>query len=59
MDLHISSEQVYRDYRNKVFGYIFKRIHNHTLAEELTSDVFVKVVASVVFPTPGISSIRI
>ena len=47
MDLHISSEQVYRDYKNKVFGYIFNRIHNHALAEELTSDVFVKIVANI------------
>ena len=46
MDLHVSSEQVYRDYRSKVFGYIFNRIHNHTLAEELTSDVFVKASVS-------------
>ena len=47
MDLHISSEQVYRDYKNKVFGYIFNRIHDHAVAEELTSDVFVKVVANI------------
>lgn len=47
MDFRISSEQVYRDYKNKVFGYIYNRIHDHAVAEELTSDVFVKVVANI------------
>lgn len=47
MDFRIYSEQVYRDYKNKVFGYIYNRIHDHAVAEELTSDVFVKVVANI------------
>ena len=45
MSFEISAEQLYRDYKNKVFGYIFNRIHNHAEAEDLTSDVFAKIVA--------------
>ena len=47
MSFEISAEQVYRDYKNKVFGYIFNRIHNHADAEDLTSDVFAKIVAHI------------
>lgn len=44
MSFEISAEQMYKDYKNKVFGYIFNRIHNRADAEDLTSDVFFKVV---------------
>ena len=47
MSFEISAEQVYKDYKNKVFGYIFNRIHNHADAEDLTSDVFAKIVAHI------------
>ena len=47
MSFEISAEQIYRDYKNKVFGYIFNRIHNHADAEDLTSDVFAKIVAHI------------
>ena len=47
MSFEISAEQVYKDYQNKVFGYIFNRIHNYAEAEDLTSDVFAKIVAHI------------
>lgn len=45
MSLELTAEQLYKDYKNKVFGYIFNRIHNHADAEDLTSEVFTKVVS--------------
>lgn len=47
MSKDISAEQLYIKYKDKVFGYIFNRIHNHADAEDLTSDVFMKVVAHI------------
>lgn len=47
MSFEISAEQLFMEYRNKVFGYIFNRIHNHAEAEDLTSDVFAKVVSHI------------
>lgn len=44
MNKGISAEQFYIDYKDKVFGYIFNRIHDRAEAEDLTSDVFAKVV---------------
>lgn len=34
---------IYKDYYKKVFGFIFGKTSNHTLAEDLTSEVFLKV----------------
>lgn len=45
MSLELTAEQLYKDYKNKVFGYIFNRIHNYADAEDLTADVFTKVVS--------------
>lgn len=45
MSLELTAEQLYKDYKNKVFGYIFNRIRNHADAEDLTSEVFTKVVS--------------
>lgn len=47
MSFEISAEQVYKDYKNKVFGYILNRIHNYAEAEDLTSDVFAKIVGHI------------
>ena len=47
MSYVISAEELFSKYRNKVFGYIFNRIHNYAEAEDLTSDVFAKVVAHI------------
>lgn len=47
MSFEISAEQLFKEYKNKVFGYIFNRIHNYTDAEDLTSDVFAKVVSHI------------
>ena len=46
-DKDISAEQLYIDYKDKVFGYIFNRIHNRADAEDLTSDVFAKIVGHI------------
>ena len=35
--------QIYQDYSSKVKGYILSKINNYSLAEDLCSDVFVKV----------------
>lgn len=37
------SEEIYRDYYGKVYGYIVSKINNSHTAEDLTSDVFLKV----------------
>lgn len=47
MSFEISAEQIYREYKNKVFGYIFNRIQNYADAEDLTSDVFAKIVSHI------------
>lgn len=39
----ISVEQLYIEYRKKVFGYISNKISSREDAEDLTSDVFLKV----------------
>ena len=36
-------EEIYREYQNKVFGYIRSKINDSTTAEDLTADVFLKV----------------
>ena len=38
-----SLEQVYRDYQKNVLGYIQNRVGDPNLAEDITSDVFVKI----------------
>jgi len=35
--------EVYRLYYNKVFGYVLNRVHSRADAEDITSDVFLKV----------------
>lgn len=47
MSFEITAERLYKDYKNKVFGYIFNRIHNHAEAEDITSDVFAKIIAHI------------
>lgn len=37
------SEQIYKDYHEKVLHLIYGKVNNYTLAEDLTSDVFLKV----------------
>jgi RNA polymerase sigma-70 factor (ECF subfamily) len=38
-----SKEQIYKDYRDKVFGYIKNHVNSLTDAEDLCEDVFVKI----------------
>lgn len=39
----IKKEKIYRDYYDKVYGYICSNINNAATAEDLTADVFVKI----------------
>lgn len=39
----LQKEAIYRDYHEKIFGYMRSKINNTQDAEDLTSDVFVKV----------------
>ncbi len=41
----LDKEKIYRDYYEKVFGYILSKINNAHDAEDLTADVFVKIYA--------------
>ncbi len=36
-------EAIYRDYADKVFGYVLHKINDHHIAEDIRSDVFLKV----------------
>ncbi len=40
----LTAEQLYREYRGKVYGYVYLRLRNHADAEDLTSDIFAKIV---------------
>lgn len=39
----MTAEELYSTYRPKVYGYIFGKLQDKALAEDLTNDVFVKV----------------
>lgn len=41
--MSINKEQIYTDYHNKILGYILSQVNDYNLAEDLCSDVFVKV----------------
>ena len=41
----MDKEKIYRDYHDKVYGYIVSKINNPHDAEDLTADVFVKIYA--------------
>ena len=36
-------EQIYDDYKDKIYEFIFYKVSNKALAEDLTSDVFISV----------------
>ena len=38
-------EEIYRDFHGKIFGYIISKINDQDTAEDLTSEVFVKIYA--------------
>lgn len=38
----INEEQLYREYHDKIFGYLLNRIGNREEAEDITSEVFIK-----------------
>ncbi len=40
----LTAEQLYREYHGKVYGYVYLRLRNHADAEDLTSDIFAKIV---------------
>lgn len=39
----LDKDKIYRDYQGKVYGYILSKVNSPQDAEEITSDVFVKV----------------
>jgi RNA polymerase sigma-70 factor (ECF subfamily) len=39
---YINEEQLYREYHDKIFGYLLNRIGNREEAEDITSEVFIK-----------------
>lgn len=39
----MNKEEIYKEFHTKVFGYIQNRVNDYHLAEDLCSDVFVKV----------------
>jgi len=39
-------ETIYRDYQKKVFGFLYHKVNDNTVAEDLCSDVFLKVAAN-------------
>ena len=39
-------EKIYLEYREKVLRYVRKRVHNEADAEDVTSDIFLKVLSS-------------
>lgn len=39
----IQKREIYRDYHGKVFGYIISKVNDTVTAEDLTSDIFVKI----------------
>ena len=41
-----TEEELYREYHDKVFGYVFNRIGNREEAEDITADVFLKACRS-------------
>ena len=43
----LSIENIYNEYHLKVFSYINARVKNQTEAEDITADVFVKVISSI------------
>ncbi len=46
-------EQLYELYHQPVFSYVFYRVGNQQLAEDLTGDVFVRMVSKINTFTPG------
>ena len=44
MNDEVTAEKLYADYKEKMYGYICNRIHNHTITEEIVAEIFVKIV---------------
>lgn len=44
MNSDVTAEKVYAEYKEKMYGYIYNRLHNHTITEELIAEIFVKIV---------------
>lgn len=40
----LTAEELYTQYRSKIYGYVYLRTKNHADAEDLTSDIFMKVI---------------
>ena len=44
MNFDVTAEKVYAEYKEKMYGYIYNRLHNHTITEEIIAEIFVKIV---------------
>ncbi len=40
----LTAEELYKEYYSKVYGYVYLRLRNHADAEDITSDIFAKIV---------------
>ncbi len=40
----LTAEELYKEYYRKVYGYVYLRLRNHADAEDITSDIFAKIV---------------
>lgn len=52
-----TTEELYKEYYNKVFGYVYNRIGNKEEAEDITSEVFLKACRSFEGFDPGKASV--
>ena len=43
----LTVEELYTEYRKKVYGYVYQRLRDHAAAEDITSDVFAKIVEKI------------
>lgn len=43
----LTVEELYKEYHKKVYGYIYLRVKDHAEAEDITSDVFAKIVEKI------------
>ncbi len=41
---YLTAEELYKEYRGKIYGYVYLRLRNHAEAEDITSDIFAKIV---------------
>ena len=43
----LTVEELYAEYDKKVYGYVYQRLNDYAVAEDITSDVFAKIVEKI------------